>query len=182
MRSDDFFIEIEQKSARDPWDPPERTRFIQEFNYQMVNELRQRPHPPWSDTEVAVALCQLTHEQLEAYGTGGGEKLSDDDIAIAIRSLMAVTKRLGVEFEPPYRNYTSFKSYWLRNDGYGPWQARREILAQIFDPLYLRLVRLEEGTFQAQLEPISPRASVGWPAVDEEIRELRRRFQTATTT
>lgn len=182
VRADDFFLEVEETAGRDPWDPPDRTRFIQEFNHQMVSDLRRRPDPHWSDTEVAVALCQLAHEQLLAYGTDGGEKLNDDDIAIALRALVAVTKRLGVEFDPPYRNFTSFKSYWLRNNGYGSYQVRRELLAQLFDPLYLRLVQLEEGTFEALLSPVSPRASVGWPVVDEEIAELRRRFQTATTT
>jgi hypothetical protein len=29
--------------------------------------------------------------------------------------------------------------------------------------------------------PISPRGRLDWPEVDEEIRELRRRFETATT-
>jgi hypothetical protein len=30
-------------------------------------------------------------------------------------------------------------------------------------------------------EAVSPHGQVGWPKVDEEIRELRRRFSTATT-
>lgn len=57
----------------------------------------------------------------------------------------------------------------------------RDLLAELFDPLYMWLLRLEEATFEALLNPVSPRAEVGWPAVDEEIRELRRRFQNATT-
>lgn len=55
----------------------------------------------------------------------------------------------------------------MRNDGYGSYQARRDLLSQVFDPLYMRLLRLEEGTFEALLDPVSPRAEVGWPAVDE---------------
>jgi hypothetical protein len=180
VRVDDFFVETEEATAQiDPWDP--RTRLVQHFNHDMVAKLRQRPHAEWTDTEVAVALCRLVHDELEAYGTGGGEKLTEDQVATAIRALVAVTKRIGVDFDPPYRDFSSFRNYWLRNDGYGSWQARRELLAQVFDPLYTRLLRLEEATFEALVDPVSPRAEVGWPAVDEEIRELRRRFQAATT-
>lgn len=179
MRVDDFFTKT-QESGSDPWNLAGRV--VLHFNREMTNTLRQRPLEQWSDPEAAVALCQLVHEELEAYGTGGGEKLADDDLAGAIRALVVVTKRLGVDFDPPYRNFSSFRSYWMRNDGSGSWQARREMLAEVFDPLYLRLIRLEEATFEALINPISPRADVGWPAADEEIRELRRRFQVATTT
>lgn len=119
---------------------------------------------------------------MQEYGTAGGQRLNEEEIAEAIRALVAVTRRLGVNFDPPYRDFASFRTYWLRNEGYGSWQARRELLSDLFDPLYMRLERLEETTFEALVEPVSPRSEIGWPAVDEEIRELRRRFQTATTT
>lgn len=177
---DDFFSETEEPVQRsDPWDT--RTRLVQHFQHDMVSNLRQNPLREWADTEVAVALCQLVHEELEAYGTGGGERLTEDEIAMSIRALVVVTKRLGVDFDPPYRNFSTFRSYWLRNDGHGSYQARRDLLGALFDPLYTQLLRLEEATFEALLDPVSPRAEVGWPAVDEEIRELRRRFQNATT-
>lgn len=180
MRIDDFFVETEEATFQvDPWDPS--TRLVQHFNHDMVDKLRQRPHDGWRDTEAAVALCQLVHEELQAYGTDGGEKLTEEQVATAIRALVTVSKRIGVDFDPPFRNFASFRTYWLRNEGYGSWQARRELLAGIFDPVYVRLLRLEEATFEALVDPVSPRAEVGWPAVDEEIRELRRRFQAATT-
>ncbi|GAA3643958.1 hypothetical protein [Microlunatus ginsengisoli] len=185
MRVDDFFTESEVPVRQaDPWglgtSTTAGTRNVQHFNHEMMNQLRQARLGGWAHTEVAVALCRLVHGELEAYGTGGSEKLTEDGIAIAIRALV-VTKRLGVDFDPPYRNFTSFRSCWMRNDGYGSYQARRDLLSQLFDPLYMRLLRLEEATFEALLDPVSPRAEVGWPAVDEEIRELRRRFQNATT-
>lgn len=67
---------------------------MQHFQHEMVSKLRQAPLGEWSDTEVALALCQLVHEDLEAYGTGGGQKLTEDEVATAIRALVAVTKRL----------------------------------------------------------------------------------------
>jgi hypothetical protein len=43
-------------------------------------------------------------------------------------------------------------------------------------------VRLEEERFEAQLaDPVSPRGRTGWLEVDNEIKELRRRFSTAST-
>jgi hypothetical protein len=73
------------------------------------------------------------------------------------------------------------KTYWLRNDGYGSWQARRELVGDLFEPLYVNLLRMEEQSFDALVDPISPRSKLGWPEVDEEIRELRRRSETAST-
>jgi hypothetical protein len=34
----------------------------------------------------------------------------------------------------------------------------------------------------ALAEAVSPDTNIGWPNVDEELAELRRRFRTATTT
>lgn len=114
MRVDDFFTETEVPvQQNDPWGIGATTstgvRFVQHFDHEMVSKLRQGRLVEWADTEVAVALCQLVHGELEAYGTGGGERLTEDEIAIAIRALVAVTKRLGVDFDPPYRNFTSFR-------------------------------------------------------------------------
>jgi len=56
------------------------------------------------------------------------------------------------------------------------------MLDGFFEPLHLQLIRLEERTLEALAVPVSPHAELGWPVVDEEIRELRRRFATAVTT
>lgn len=134
-----------------------------------------------TDVEIAIGLSQLVHDELVAFGTGGGESLNDAEIASALSALRAVTKRLGLSFEPPFRNFTTFRSYWLRQDAYGSWQARRDLLEELFEPLHHQLIRIEERSFDALAAAVSPRAVTGWPAVDEEILELRRRFQTAIT-
>ena len=43
--------------------------------------------------------------------------------------------------------------------------------------------RQEDAQFRAvNAEAVSPHTNTGWPKVDEELTELRRRFRTATTT
>jgi len=49
-------------------------------------------------------------------------------------------------------------------------------------PIHTELERLEDLSLEGNLaEAVSPRTSVGWPLVDEEVRELRRRFRDAVT-
>lgn len=176
--SADFFLEA---PAPEPWDFGATTVSKPKLDVAKVQTVRTGPRPGHTDLEVAIALAALAHDELLAFGTGGGEQLTDTEIGLVLTALRAVTKRLAVAFEPPYRNFSTFKSYWLRNKGYNSWQARREMLEQLFEPLRTTLVRMEEQTFDALAEPVSPHTEVGWPLVDEEVRELRRRFQTAST-
>ncbi|MCW2091003.1 hypothetical protein [Rhodococcus sp. KB6] len=162
-------------------DDPTWGRQSPKFDMSMMTKLRVGPIPGKTDVEVAIALASLAHDELQAFGTGGGEQLNDRQIGAALTALRATAKRLGVPFEPPYRNFTTFKSYWVRNDGHGSWQARRDMLDQIFEPLHSKLVAMEENSFDALAEAVSPHAATGWAGVDEEILELRRRFQTALT-
>jgi hypothetical protein len=56
------------------------------------------------------------------------------------------------------------------------------LIANIFDPAQDELDRQEEAEFHALLaDAVSPHAGTGWPKVDEEITELKRRFRTAST-
>jgi hypothetical protein len=74
------------------------------------------------------------------------------------------------------------KTFWLRKDAYGSWQARRDLLNAIFDPLHDRLIEVEVSASTSLLvQPISPRGRTGWAKVDEEIVEMRRHFQSAVS-
>ena len=181
MRADDFFTE--RVNAEIPgWDMNgEPWTVITSFDEEFLDELRRKPAAGRDDLEVAIALAQLVHDELESYGTNGHQRLDEQQIALAIRALSAVLKRLGVQFELPYRNFSTFRTFWIRNDCGGSWQARRDLLDERFEPLHHRLMRLEETTLEALANPVSPRAETGWPVVDEEIKELRRRFQSSTT-
>lgn len=133
------------------------------------------------DLDIALSLTTLVHDEYQEFGTSSHNVLDDKDIAIAQRALVAVLSRLGIPFSLPWRDFTKFKAYWLKNDGYGSWQARREILAGFFDPVFEALEKLLEGGTGGVVEAVSPHAVTGWPRVDLELAALRERFGTART-
>jgi hypothetical protein len=75
------------------------------------------------DIEAAYALIQLAHDELLAYGTGGGERLDDEEMAATLRCIRAILKRHGVEFHPPFRDFKGFHGYWSSQgmSGGGGW-------------------------------------------------------------
>lgn len=176
MRAEDFFEETERTSFG-------MTVPVRVFRRDLVRGLRQGPSLNWPDIEAAVAIARLVHDELETYGTSGGEDLSDADMREALLALDAILRRLGFEpINPPFRNFTTFRSHWMRNGARGSWQARRDILDGIFDDLHERLADAESQSLSSTLaQPISPRGRTGWAKVDEEIAELRRHFQSART-
>ena len=177
MRPDDFFED-------DPDDlfggaTPVGRRFRRDF----VTALRRGSAAEGDDVEVGVGLARLIHDELEAFGTGGGGMLEDAEIREALLALRAVTQRLGMsDFAVPFRDFTTFRNYWIREGARGSWQARRDLLASLFDGLHDRLSELESQTLTASLaNPVSPHGRTGWARIDEEIAELRRHFQAART-
>jgi hypothetical protein len=175
MRPDEFFKAVPDALG---WGP--RTR---EVDHDLLVSLRRGPAAGKDDLEVGVALARLVHDDLEAYGTGGGEQLSEAEMRDALLALHAVAKRVGLgELQIPFRDYASFRSYWLRNDAYGSWQARRDILNGIFDPIHDQLIEVESVSITSSLaQPVSPRGRTGWAKVDEELAEMRRHFEMART-
>ena len=55
------------------------------------------------------------------------------------------------------------------------------MLHDLFDPLHDKLTVVEDRTFTALAEPVSPQKATSWPMVDEENRELQRRFHASST-
>lgn len=104
-------------------------------------------------------------------------------IGLAQRALSSTLSRVGIKLDLPWRDFATFRSYWLKDGCSGSWQARRDLLESFFGPVQLELDRQEEAQFRAVLaEAVSPHTKTGWPKVDEELPELRRRFRTTTTT
>lgn len=140
-------------------------------------QLRNGPLP-----DSAQALADLVHREYEAFGTDGSQTLTDAQSNLVLRVLKAVLRRLDIEFEVPWRNFSTFRSYWIQRDCAYSWQARRDLLLEYFEPVHRRFDELEDQLFQGELaDPISPHPVTEWPKVDAEIRELRRRFHSATT-
>ncbi len=171
MRVDDFWIE-------------DRTGLTDglEFNLPLVQQLRRGPLKGVSDVEAAIALARLVHDEFQRFGTDGSQQLSDVQARECMRSLVALTKRIGIEFDSPYRDFTGFRAYWGTHGGYGSWAARRSMLQELFDPLQEEVERREDDALKGELaEPVSAQRATGWADVDEEIAELRRHFHHAST-
>ncbi len=167
MRSADLFIEDFDGRS--------------ELNEPLLEKLRRGTASGYDDISAAEGLAELAYDQFEDFGTGGGESLDDKQMTQVVRALEAVTKRLGIEFALPFDNFRRFKSYWLKHDGYGSWLARRDMLDELFDPLTAQVARVEQDLYEDLAYPVSPRSATGWPDVDTEIKELRRRFASCTT-
>lgn len=125
---------------------------VQRLDTALLDSLRAGPLSDTSDAAAAEQLLELVWGELEAYGTDGKNACDDKQIAIAIRTVEAVTRRLGILLELPFRNFTTFRSYWLRHDGYGSWQARRDILESLLDPARRELETLESRLADPRIE------------------------------
>src|ERR1700733_6769785 len=175
MRPDDFFVD---SGLTDPFGIDRRR-----VNTTLLDQLRRGPLTDHDDLEVAVSMARLIHDDLERCGTDSSQELTEEEMRSALLAFRVVLQRIGVtEGNVPFRAFGSFKTWWVRNGAYGSWQARRDLLNGIFEPLHAKLALLEERALSSTLvEPVSPLARTGWPGVDIEISELRRHFLGASS-
>lgn len=108
MRSSDFFHEEIDHS---PWGDGISTTVL---DIDLVKTLRERSVEGHADASAGLGLLDLAQEELEASGTGGGERLDDREIEEVLRAIEALTIRLAVPIDVPFRNFKTFKSYWLK--------------------------------------------------------------------
>jgi hypothetical protein len=175
LRPDDFFIEPDP----DLYLPDTQRR----LDLDLLNRVRVGQREDHDDVEIAVALTRLLHDDLERFGTDSRNELSDEESRVGLRALRTVLDRLDLDdAEIPFRDYGTFYNYWIRKGAKGSWQARRDLLQEIFVPIEDRLAVLEDRSIASTLvDPITSHARTGWTAVDVEIGELRRHFQAART-
>lgn len=101
---------------------------------------------------------------------------------LAIRALQRTTARIGQEFKLPFRDHATWRSYWIRRGAAGSWQARRNLLSDLFDESYAALVAAQDRSLDESLsESVTAHQRLGWPEVDVEVGELRRHFRSAKT-
>lgn len=176
VKSRDFFVEraveaTEEDLLADPW---ASLRVVTELDEELLVSLRRGPLDGRDDVQVAVALLDLVREELEEFGTAGDVVLTNPQVENAIRALEAVTRRVGVDLKVPFRDFSRFRSYWLRNDAYGSWEARRRILDELFERPRERLIELDDSRF----DPILPERSLAHlrdpAAIREHLQRIRR--------
>lgn len=146
--------------------------------------VRRRSHTGVTDVDTALALARLMHDEFESFGTGANPyadgRMDDDDSARALLALRQVLNRLQIDFTPPFRDFRTFRQFWISEGAANSYQARRDMLSRLIDHIHEQLVELELATFESTLsDPISPRGRTGWPRVDEKLAELRRHFSQA---
>ncbi len=150
------------------------------LDVELLTNIRAGNHTGRSDVEVGAALLRLAHDELEAYGTGGTDRTDDDGIRLILRTSRALLQRLEIPLDLPFSDYRTFHSYWSDNGAYGNWQARRNILNKLFEPVHQELARLEDQELVSTLgKPVTSHPGTGWSRVDAEINELRRHFGSA---
>lgn len=138
MSPDDLFIDEADHGA---WGSPLGAR---RANTALLDGLRRGQVAGVTDVDAGLALAQQIQSDLMAYGTDGGEAFDNAEIGLAIRALRATLARLGVTFEVPFRDYTTFRAYWNTNGAYGSWQARREMVVEYTEPVLTRLFALQD--------------------------------------
>ena len=177
MRVDDLF---EQRRIG------ERNRIPQQeaiLKVALVESLRLAPSPEFEDVDAAVCLARLVHDEVEHHGTDGVQELDEAGIRECIRALKAILTRLGItSFSLPFRDFSSWKAYWLQQGASGSWATRRVIVHSLFEDLHETLEQRQNQAYLASLaNGISPLGQTGWGQVDAEIAELRRHFSAAQT-
>lgn len=178
MNYEDFF-ENDINHTINSWSIPQSER---KLRFDLVRKLRRGMIPGDDNLVTALSLTRIVWEEYEAYGTDSSQSISNEESRELLRTLILVLHRQGVDIQLPWRDFSSFRSYWLANDGRGSWQARRSIIAQYFEPVRCKLEDLEEKAYANELAtPVSPRDRLGWTTVDQQIEQLRHRFRTAST-
>ena len=167
MTPEDFF------TAGEPWG--ERV-----LDVALLERIRFGTEGDRTDVEIGVALSRLAHNELQAYGTDSSQRTDESEIRLILRTGEVLLQRIGIPLDLPFSDYQTFRTHWVNNGAYGSWQARRDILNELFEPVHLALTRLEDSEIQATLaQPITSHPGTGWSRVDAEINELRRHFSSA---
>jgi hypothetical protein len=83
-----------------------------------------------------------------------------------------------VPIELPFQNFTKFRTYWLRNDGHGSWQARRDMLEAIFEPTRKELSTLESRLAGPKIKEETISGLRNPAAIREHLARLQRVAQS----
>jgi hypothetical protein len=122
-------------------------REVQVFDTDLLSEIIRGQIDRADNLDVAQGLARLVHDELKDFGTGGGNRLDDPDMAIALKALRAVLGRLDIAFDPPFRDFDGFRDYWIGEGmaGGGGYAKRRQYVRELFEPALDKLDELERS-------------------------------------
>lgn len=150
--------------------------WVSELDEDLVRSLLEGSAKEVGDVSGAMALLTLADAELRAYGTDGSNTLSEPQITLVLRALQAVCSRIGVNVEIPFRNFSGFRSYWMRRgaSGAGGWQARRDLVHELFDHAFQVLERMDMQPPGPRLEESSLVGLTDPVAIQEHLHRLHR--------
>ena len=174
----DDVVAPEIYTEEEDWVTGETARVL---NTVLLDQLIIDPADSMDDLTAAELLLELLHQQFEAYGTGGGEWIEAKDMRVAVDACNEVVRRLGLaEFEIPFRDYSSFHTWWVENGAYGSWQGRRDLLQRIFEPAerMVRSTRIDERRRRVA-SGVTPTGRLDWPSFERMVIQIETRFRSA---
>lgn len=159
--------------ADSPWDSP-----TEAVNFEVLQAIIDGDLPGNSPAEVALAVADLARDELQKYGTDGtdGTQLIDDSGSrVLIRALTTSAASAGIApFSLPFRDFGTFRTHWNANGCYGSWQARRELLHDLFGPLLQRLEALaSHRTTTPQVTDEALRSVANPAAIHDHLIRIR---------
>lgn len=169
---------FKQVRHADPWGGP--AVYTTEFDSELVNALQDGPVDGVEDVSAAIALLDLADNELQAYGTDGRPQLDGTEIAATLRALTTVADRAGVTIRLPFRDFTTFRTYWNRKGitGSGSWQGRRDLVYDLLTPAREQLEELERHPRRAHLSRSSLDSLNTPDAILEQLHRIQRAIPT----
>lgn len=150
--------------------------WVSELDENLVRTLLEGRTGDISDVAGAMALLTLSDSELRGFGTDGTNTLSEPQITLVLRSLRAVCSRIGINLEIPFRDFSGFRSYWMRRgaSGSGGWQARRDLVHELFSEVFQKLETMEMQPRGPRLEESSLAGLTDPGVIQEHLDRLQR--------
>ena len=105
MRESELWTE-EVVDPSDAW-----SRVNRNVNLDRIKRLAGGPIAGDDDLESAMSLTRLVRGAYTSFGTDGSADVGPEESRIILRALKMVLQRRGIVFDPPWRDYDSFKSH-----------------------------------------------------------------------
>lgn len=174
MSTLNLFVDV---SVSNPWSMNGgEENWVSELDETLVGSLLNGSATDGDDISAATALLTLADSELRGYGTDGSNALNESQITLVLRALHAVCSRIGIYIEIPFRNFSGFRSYWIRKgaSGSGGWQARRNLIDELFNQAFEALESMEMQPHGPRLKESTLAGLTDPMVIQEHLKRLHR--------